>query len=132
MRAVWFRRLAELGLAFAINRPRIQTFINKAIDFESKQLRIQSWKGKFRSLGRMAKAVINGQYKFISPWLFVHTLVGIAYVLTNADLIPDKLYKLGLLDDFAVIIWVVQTYSKEIERFEMWEVDQQVQNIQLV
>jgi len=128
---VGLKRLAELGIAIAINKPRIQTFINKVVDFESKQLRIQSWKGKLRSLVRMAKAIVNGLYKLVSPWLFIHTFIGLGYLFTNADLIPDKFYKLGLLDDVAVIIWIVQTYSNEIEKFELWEVDQQVQNIQL-
>jgi uncharacterized membrane protein YkvA (DUF1232 family) len=127
----WIKRLAELGIAFATNRGRIDGLFSKVFDPENNQFRFESLKGKFRSFIRMMKMYFKGQYKELSPWLFIHTAVGLIYLFTNIDLIPDKLYKLGMLDDVAVLLWVLNTYSKEIDKFELWEADHQIQSIEL-
>ena len=65
------------------------------------------WKGNYRSIPYKAIAVI------------VFTLL---YVLNIADVIPDIIPGIGLLDDASVIAFCLKIVSSEIQKYKDWKV----------
>ena len=80
-----------------------------------------SSKEKFFVLGRLIKAYALGQYKDV-PWKTMLLIVAaIIYFVNPLDLIPDLIPLTGLTDDFAVLLWVYNSVSNEIDKFLTWE-----------
>ncbi len=80
-----------------------------------------SAKEKFFVLGRLIKAYALGQYREV-PWKTILLIVAaVVYFINPLDLVPDIVPLTGLTDDFAVLLWVYNSVSNEIDRFLMWE-----------
>ena len=78
-------------------------------------------KEKFFVLGRLIKAYALGQYREV-PWKTILLIVAaIIYFVNPLDLVPDIIPLTGLTDDFAVLLWVYNSVSNEIEKFLAWE-----------
>jgi uncharacterized membrane protein YkvA (DUF1232 family) len=76
---------------------------------------------KFFVLGRLIKAYALGQYREV-PWKTILLIVAaVIYFVNPLDLVPDIIPLTGLTDDFAVLLWVYNTVSDEIEKFIEWE-----------
>jgi uncharacterized membrane protein YkvA (DUF1232 family) len=72
-------------------------------------------------LGRLIKAYALGQYRQV-PWKTILLIVAaVIYFVNPLDLVPDIIPLTGLTDDFAVLLWVYNSVSNEIERFIEWE-----------
>ena len=70
---------------------------------------------------RLIKAYANGSYRVI-PWESMSLLVAaVVYILMPIDLIPDFIVGLGLLDDVALLGWVLKSISTELDAFVEWE-----------
>lgn len=83
-----------------------------------------SAKEKLFLLGRLLKAYALGQYRDI-PWKTMLLIVAaVIYFVNPLDLIPDLIPLTGLTDDFAVLVWVYNSVSNEIQKFENWEKNQ--------
>src|SRR5687768_3907202 len=81
-------------------------------------------KEKFFVLGRLIKAYALGQYREV-PWKTILLIVAaIVYFLNPLDLVPDLIPLTGLTDDFAVLLWVYNSVSNEVEKFLLWEQSQ--------
>jgi uncharacterized membrane protein YkvA (DUF1232 family) len=78
-------------------------------------------KEKFFVLGRLIKAYATGQYKEV-PWKTILLIVAaVIYFVNPLDLVPDIIPLTGLTDDFAVLLWVYNSVSNEVEKFLEWE-----------
>lgn len=78
-------------------------------------------KERFFVLGRLVKAYALGQYREV-PWKTILLIVAaIVYFVNPLDLVPDIIPLTGLTDDFAVLLWVYNSVSNEIEKFLAWE-----------
>lgn len=78
-------------------------------------------KDRFFVLGRLIKAYALGQYRDI-PWKTILLIVAaVIYFVNPLDLVPDIIPLTGLTDDFAVLLWVYNSVSNEIEKFLAWE-----------
>jgi len=76
---------------------------------------------KFFVLGRLIKAYALGEYREV-PWKTILLIVAaVIYFVNPLDLVPDIIPLTGLTDDFAVLIWVYNSVSNEIEKFLEWE-----------
>ena len=86
-----------------------------------KEVKREDVKEKFFVLGRIIKAYAKGQYRTI-PWKTLLIIVAAAlYFVNPLDLIPDLVPIVGLGDDFAVLLWVYNAVSGEVEKFLSWE-----------
>lgn len=89
-----------------------------------KNLNAAAAKEKFFVLGRLIKAYALGQYREV-PWKTILLIVAaIIYFLNPLDLVPDLIPLTGLTDDFAVLLWVYNSASNEIQKFLLWEQSQ--------
>ena len=86
-----------------------------------KNVNAASAKEKFFVLGRLVKAYALGHYREV-PWKTLLLIVAaIVYFVNPLDLVPDLIPLTGLTDDFAVLLWVYNAVSNEIEKFLDWE-----------
>lgn len=68
----------------------------------------------------MLKSYYNGRYKDIPYATIVKSLGAVVYFVWIIDLIPDFIPMFGLLDDAAVVAWVITSVQKDVERFRRW------------
>ena len=86
-----------------------------------RSVNVSSAKEKFFVLGRLLKAYALGHYREI-PWKTLLLIVAaIIYFVNPLDLVPDLIPLTGLTDDFAVLLWVYNSASDEINKFLAWE-----------
>ncbi|MDX1667779.1 MAG: YkvA family protein [Limnobacter sp.] len=78
----------------------------------------------FTSSLRLVKAYAGGRYKGASVKTLVMIVAALLYFVMPADLIPDFLLGLGLIDDAALLAWTLQTLSGELDQFKNWEAEQ--------
>lgn len=70
---------------------------------------------------RMVKAYANGSYREIPLKSIVIVVAALLYFVMPLDLIADFIPVTGLVDDFAVILWVYKHLQTEIDAFVTWE-----------
>lgn len=80
--------------------------------------------GKFRAVRddladflELLKAYASGSYREVPKAALISVLGAVLYFLMPLDVVPDFLFGLGLLDDAAVIGFVLGQFRSEIERF---------------
>lgn len=76
---------------------------------------------ELKSLTRLVRAWINGSYRDVSTQTKVLVLGGLLYFLSPIDLVPDFIAGLGLLDDAALIGWIVSSLRGDLRKFRGWE-----------
>lgn len=74
-----------------------------------------------RDFARLIRSWLNGSYR-VMPWgtLFVLLLVGI-YAVNPFDIIPDFIPGVGVIDDAAMLGFLVRSIMKDVQRFKEWE-----------
>lgn len=75
----------------------------------------------FRALIRLVVAYARGHYRDIPADALIPVIAGLIYVVSPIDLIPDAIPGVGLLDDAAVVGWVLKTVRGELDSFRAWE-----------
>lgn len=78
-------------------------------------------KEKLLVLARMVKAFAVGDYRDVPPKTMVLLLAAILYFVNPIDLIPDFIPASGLIDDFAILLWIFRTVDNEVQKFLTWE-----------
>lgn len=137
----FFRSSAESGDAsrvraskpFAQARTKADTYLNnkeklaelvqdatdKAIASGSKPLG-EMWE-QLAAAFRLVKAYANGSYRQV-PWSSIVMIVAsLLYFVMPADLVPDFLFAIGLMDDAALLAYTLKTLSDDLSKFKSWE-----------
>ena len=110
----------------AIGRPsRLLAILPKLAlklkDANWKNVNALAAKEKFFVLGRLIRAYALGEYREV-PWKTILLIVAaVLYFINPLDLVPDLVPLTGLTDDFAVLVWVYNSVSNEVEKFVAWE-----------
>jgi uncharacterized membrane protein YkvA (DUF1232 family) len=68
----------------------------------------------------MLNAWFKGEYKDIPKKTIVLIITALIYFISPIDLIPDWLPG-GFIDDAAVITWVLQSMSSDVQKFKAWK-----------
>ena len=68
----------------------------------------------------LLKAWVNGDYRDVSTRTLVTVIAAVLYFVVPFDLIPDFIAAIGLLDDAAVIGYVIGVVRDEMAAFERW------------
>ena len=82
-------------------------------------------KEQLQRLIALLKAYVSGDYRDVSTQTMVTVAAAIVYFVVPFDGIPDFLFGWGLIDDVAVISYVVAQLSIELEAFAAWQEAQQ-------
>ena len=74
----------------------------------------------------------RGEYRAISPKALVTIVAGLLYFVSPLDAIPDWLLGVGMLDDIAVLAWVLKTVDDELAAFRAWRNRQAPEKLRVV
>lgn len=85
---------------------------------------LESIFGKVVSLGKLLKYYATGQYRDIELKNIVIIITAFVYFLSPIDLVPDFIPMLGFADDIALITFVFNSVATELEKFEVWLLNQ--------
>lgn len=82
--------------------------------------RLGKLKEDVRLLQALCLAYWRGEYRAISTKSMVTVIAGLMYFLSPLDAIPDFIPLFGMLDDIAVLAWVMNTLGAELNAFRAW------------
>jgi len=86
--------------------------------------RLGALKEDLQLLQGLCTAWWRGEYRAISSQALLSVVAALLYFLTPMDALPDWLLGVGLLDDLAVLAWVLRTWNGELEVFRRWRATQ--------
>ena len=126
-----FGRFLLRGAALLKNPRLLKQMLTKAV---SKLGRAEGGplsevKEQLQRLIALLKAYVAGDYREVSTQTMVTVAAAIVYFVVPFDGIPDFLFGWGLVDDAAVISYVVAQLSSELEAFAVWQ-EAQEQDVQ--
>lgn len=75
------------------------------------------------ALVRMVRAYVGGTYRELPTKTLLLILAGLVYFVMPADLIPDFILGFGLIDDAAILGFIVNSIQGDLARFQKWEQD---------
>lgn len=78
---------------------------------------------KIPDIFRMVNMWRKGLYPVKSINLIL-PLIGLLYVLSPIDVIPDFIIVAGVLDDLAVLSLAIPKLMREVDKFLVWEAEQ--------
>lgn len=75
----------------------------------------QLWRSR-KTMGQMFREAIRGQYK-VSVLTMVMIFLGVLYIISPIDLIPDRYLVIGWIDDLAVVFLILKRLEFETKRY---------------
>lgn len=72
-------------------------------------------------LVRLLKAWKNGSYTGLSVRTLASCATALLYVLSPVDVIPDFIPGIGLIDDAAVLTFLLHSLAEDLAAFRVWE-----------
>lgn len=78
---------------------------------------------KIPDIFRMVNMWRKGAYPVKSMDLIL-PLIGLLYVISPIDIIPDFIVVAGVLDDLAVLSLAIPKLIREVDKFLLWEAEQ--------
>ncbi|XXF10452.1 DUF1232 domain-containing protein [Pseudomonas sp. D1-3] len=81
---------------------------------------LSSLRGDLVLLQELCVAWWRGSYRAINPQALVAIVAGLIYFVSPLDALPDFIPGLGLVDDLAVLAWVMKTWGGELDAFRTW------------
>ncbi|EPJ2926131.1 YkvA family protein [Pseudomonas aeruginosa] len=95
-----------------------------------KRSRLKLVKSDLRLLQELLVAWVRGEYRELSRQALLSVIAALAYFLSPVDIVPDFIFGVGLLDDLAVLAWVVRRWQAELDAFKVWRDAQGVETQQ--
>ncbi len=92
--------------------------------------RLKLVKSDLRLLQELLVAWVRGEYRGLSRQALLSVIAALAYFLSPVDIVPDFIFGVGLLDDLAVLAWVVRRWQAELDAFKVWRDAQGVETQQ--
>jgi uncharacterized membrane protein YkvA (DUF1232 family) len=77
-------------------------------------------RGDLKLLQGLCAAWWRGEYRAIGSQALVAVVAALVYFLMPLDMGPDWLLGVGLLDDLAVLAWVLRTWETELQAYRVW------------
>jgi uncharacterized membrane protein YkvA (DUF1232 family) len=122
-----FGRFLLRGAALLKNPRLLKQMLTKAVSKlgQAEGGPLSEVKEQLQRLIVLLKAYVAGDYREVSTQTMVTVAAAIVYFVVPFDGIPDFLFGWGLVDDAAVISYVVAQLSSELEAFDAWQEAQQ-------
>jgi uncharacterized membrane protein YkvA (DUF1232 family) len=88
--------------------------------------------GQLKLLQALCLAWWRGEYRAIDSQALLAVVAALLYFVTPLDAIPDWLFGIGLVDDLAVLAWVLRTWQVELAAFQDWRAAQAPEVLRVV
>lgn len=115
------QRAWRTGTRFSRSWSKLQR-LARAAGFALAQIR--SAPGRLRAdaalVIRMLEDVARRRYRRFPLRTLAAAAAGLVYFLNPLDILPDFLPGLGLLDDAAVLAWIVSLIRKDLDAYRTW------------
>jgi len=72
-------------------------------------------------LFRLLKAWKDGSYRGLSMRTLASLVAALIYVVSPVDFMPDFIPGIGLLDDAAVLAFLLHSMTQDLAAFRVWE-----------
>ncbi|GAA0916230.1 YkvA family protein [Nonomuraea longicatena] len=76
---------------------------------------------RVRAIPRLIKSVMRGDYAGMGKGKLALMAMGLVYLISPIDAVPDFLVLIGVVDDFGVLLWLVASMLGESGRYVDWE-----------
>ncbi|GAA3789218.1 hypothetical protein GCM10022226_04870 [Sphaerisporangium flaviroseum] len=76
---------------------------------------------RVRALPRMVGGALRGEYRDLGKKKLALMGMGILYIVSPIDVIPEFLPLIGVTDDFGVFLWLMTSLLGESGRYLDWE-----------
>lgn len=126
LKSVFFRNSMGKAGRISRNAGSLLNLLKKTLN-KTQELGVggvfDSLRDKVVTLGKLLKAYASGEYREIELKNLVIMIASLVYFLSPIDLVPDFLPLLGYADDIALLTYVLRSVSEEVEKFELWEMN---------
>jgi len=103
------------------SRVLIEEAVRKANEREPGSKISKDFWSQLKTFIRMLKAYLNKEYTIV-PWASIAMVAGaVLYFVSPIDLLLDWIPVAGLVDDAAVLVFVLRQIRSDLEKFQMWE-----------
>jgi uncharacterized membrane protein YkvA (DUF1232 family) len=113
-----FKTAKEAAGEYVENPEKLHQLLDRAAKKaqSSKGRLAEVWDSLLASL-RLLRAYATGQYRDI-PWASLLSIVAaVIYFVMPLDLIPDFILALGLIDDAALLGWILSSLKNDIDQY---------------
>jgi uncharacterized membrane protein YkvA (DUF1232 family) len=76
---------------------------------------------RLRAVPRLIGGVLRGDYRGMAKGKLAMMGLGVVYMLSPFDVVPDFLLMIGVVDDFGVFLWLMTSLLGESGRYVDWE-----------
>ena len=85
------------------------------------------WVTDLAAVPRMVRQALSGRYAALGRGRLALLALGLAYLISPIDLVPEAVVPLlGLLDDGVVALWLAGAFLAETDNYLRWERSQPV------
>ncbi len=84
---------------------------------------IQQIGGKVNIFAQLIKYYAKGEYREIEFKNLIIIIASLIYFISPVDFVPDFLPIIGFADDIALLTFVYNSVSQELEKFETWYIN---------
>jgi uncharacterized membrane protein YkvA (DUF1232 family) len=123
LNSVFFKNATDKATRYAKNSSSLLGLLKNVLS-KTSSLRGEMYdnlRGNVNTLVRMLRMYATGDYRAI-PWKTVTRIVAVlVYFLSPIDVIPDLLPVIGLTDDVALIVWLINAIQDDLTAFNEWD-----------
>jgi hypothetical protein len=127
---LWYEEKVSEGLSFAGDRNKLNELIDFFYSKDQGRFKFKELRKGFNAFKRMIGAWFEGKYQDISYAVFVNTFAGILYIGSRLKNYKERMKSLKFIADIGIIVWIMQTIDKEVEKFKDWEAREEAKTVQ--
>lgn len=108
---------------------KLRDLVERAAQMSSRRLEpLSELREALAASLRLLRAWSSGRYRGIPTASLLSIVAALIYFVSPVDLVPDFIVSLGLVDDAALLGWVLSSVRGDIDRFVTWERQQATPN----
>lgn len=81
---------------------------------------LRAVKDEFLFICQYIRAIFTGQYKEYNFFNLTVIIGALVYVVSPADIMPDFMPAIGLIDDAAILLWATHEFADELDRYRFF------------
>lgn len=118
-----FARFLVLGAGLLKNPRLLKQLLTRAVGKLGRADKgpLAEMKEQLLRMIALVKAYVSGDYREVSTQTMVTVVAAILYFVVPFDAVPDFLFGWGLVDDAAVLSFVVAQIAGELDAFAEWQ-----------